>query len=143
VTPAPKELAGAYASLAEPEGIRLYGSAEALREVARLLGQKSPAETRLAAPPADVVEVRAIRTVRVLPADAGPIELRSNEDAIEIAGGIAARRNLAATFENLAGTPQVSSPVPRHVDLEYFPGHSFLSEDSMWMTIFLVPESSS
>lgn len=64
---APRCLLEPYASLAAPGGIRLYSSSEALRKMARLISQDSAAETALAIPPAEVVEVPALRAIRVLP----------------------------------------------------------------------------
>jgi len=134
-----RDLIEPYASLAAPGGIRLYGSGDALRGLAGLVSQDSDAEAVLATPPPEVVEVLALRAVRILPTDDGPIELRANDDVVEVSGGAEARRQLAETFENLACTPYESSAVPKHVDLEYFPGDSFLSENSMWMTVYLLP----
>jgi hypothetical protein len=50
---------------------------------------------------------------------------------------------LGATLENLALESGVEGPIPRHVDLEYFPGHSFLAERSMWLSVFLLPDEGS
>jgi hypothetical protein len=93
-------------------------------------------------PPESVVETSALRAIRVLAEGGGPIELRASGNTIVIAGGSDALGKLAATLENLAVTPQPAGEVSRHVDLEYFPGHGFLSETSMWMTVTLLPEQS-
>lgn len=141
VTAEPRNLIAAYASLVDPDGIAFYGSAQTLRELAQLLDNGSPIDIALAEAPRDVVEGGAIRGLLILPASEGPLELRANNEVIEIAGGLAERRMLASTLENLALEPPDEGPVPRHVDLEYFDGHSFLGESSMWMSLFLLPES--
>jgi hypothetical protein len=132
-------LAGAYASLTADNGIALYGSAESLRSLASIIRNGAPTDINLSAPPEEVLEEGPLRTIRLLAGDDGPVDLRVTGEAIEIAGGASAMAKLAASLENLADTPAFGGEVPRHVDLEYFPGHSFLHERSTWMTVTLLP----
>ena len=134
----PRELENAYASLADRGGIALYCSAAALRELAGVLREGS-AEVALAAPPESVLETGPLRTIRAVQVDGALMQLRAKGETMEITGDTATFGKLAATLENLADTPQVEVDVPRHVDIEHFPGHSFLGEDSMWMTVTLLP----
>jgi hypothetical protein len=134
-----RELSNVYASLADPYGVALYASADALREIAKLLDNGSSVQIALGEAPSDIVQAGPVRALRILPAE-GPIEIRADGEIIEIAGGVEARRMLAATLKNLALEPYDEGPVPRHVDLEYFPDHGFLSERAMWMSVFLLPE---
>ena len=52
------------------------------------------------------------------------------------------RAYLAASVENLAVDDPFGGVVARHIDVEYFPGHAFLSETFAWMTVTLlaIPE---
>lgn len=93
----------------------------------------------LDSPPADAIEAGAVHSMRLLPAERGPVVLSARDNAVEIDGGSAARGQLAQTQRNLASSAQVAGPVLTHVDLEYFPGHRLLGEASMWMTVILVP----
>jgi len=131
-------LVGAYASLARNNGIALYGSAESLRELASVIRAGGLTDIGLSAPPDDALEVAPLRGIRVLTGDREPVELRAIGEVIEMAGGSDALNKLAATFENLAAAPELGGLVPRHVDLEYFPGHGFLGEGSVWMTVTLL-----
>lgn len=131
-------LAGAYASLTADNGIALYGSADSLRNLANIIRNGAPAGIDLSPLPDEVLEKGPLSRIRVLAGD-GPIELRVTGEAIEIVGGTAALTKLAASLENLADTPEFGGEVPRHVDFEYFPGHSFLAEGSAWMTVTLLP----
>jgi hypothetical protein len=134
-----RALAGAYASLAEGNGIALYGSADALREVASLIRLGASAEVGLSELPEEDLEVAPLRTVRVRTTDQNSVDLTVAGDAIEIVGGTRSLEKLADTLENLAEEPAFGGEVLRHVDLEYFPGHGFLSEESTWMTVILLP----
>ena len=91
----------------------------------------------MAVPPAEVVETRAVRAVEVVPGD-GPVELRVDAETIIVRGSDEARAKLAASVENLAGDAPFGGVVARHIDVEYYPGHGFLSEQSAWMTITLL-----
>ncbi len=142
MTLAPRELIIAYATFADPYGVGLYASAEALRQMAALLQTGEPADMALAAPPDDLVEAGAVRTFQFLPEDDGPIDIRTDRRDVQIVGGATARSILAATLENLADEPSLDSPVAIHADVEYFPDHPFLSENSMWMTVILLPAAS-
>lgn len=54
-------------------------------------------------------------------------------------GSERARTKLAETLRNLARTPiRGDEQVRAHVDLEYFPGHDFLAEESIWMSVYIV-----
>ncbi len=138
----PYALAGAYASLAGENGIALYGSGESLRSLASIIRVGAPAHVDLPAPPEDAVEIAPLRTIRLLRSDREPVNLRVTGKVIEIAGGVGALSKLAASLENLADTPEFGGQVPRHIDVEYFPGHGFLGEGSTWMTVTLLPVSS-
>lgn len=142
MTLAPRELVSAYATFADPYGVGLYASAEALREIAALLHVGAPTEIALAVPPDDLVETGAVRAIQILPKDDGPIDIRTDQRDLQIVGGATARIILAATLENLADEPPLDSPVSIHADVEYFPDHPFLSESSMWMTVMLLPAAS-
>jgi hypothetical protein len=66
----------------------------------------------------------------------------SDEGVLEFAGGPDARDKLAGTLTNLARASELpSGPVRRHADIEYFAGHPFLAEASMWVTILLTEDS--
>jgi hypothetical protein len=132
-------LGGAFASLARGDGIALYCSADALRNLASIIRDAAPTDVGLTMPPEDVVEEAPLRAIRVLSGDADPIDLRVAGDAIEIEGGSSALAKLAQTLENLADAPAFGAEVLRHVDLEYFPGHGFLGAASTWMTVILLP----
>jgi hypothetical protein len=143
---AKRELPGAYGSFADPNGVRLYGSGEAFRTLAQLVKSGSQVEVELDAPPERVVEAGPVRVLRLLAARDGPIQLTASGDTTEISGGLDARGKLAATLENLAiGSAsyreQDATPVSRHVDLEYFAGHGWLDEGSMWATLILLPDA--
>lgn len=139
MTSAPRALAGAYASLAQDGGIALYGSAESLQNLGDVIQAGAPTDVHLSPPPEEVLEEGPLRMIRVLVGEGGPIELRVVGETVEIVGDAAARTKLAASLKNLANTPAFGSEVARHVDLEYFPGHSFLGEGSTWMTVSLLP----
>jgi hypothetical protein len=132
---APERLARAYASIASQGGIALYGTAESLVRLASRI--QSGGIVRLASPPPEVIESGALHTVRVVPGD-GPVELRVARDTVEVKGGDVPRAKLAASIENLASDATFGGVVARHIDVEYFPGHGFLSERSEWMTVTLL-----
>lgn len=77
MTLAPRELIIAYATFAEPYGVGLYASAGALRQMAALLQTGEPADMALAAPPNDLVEAGAVRSIQILPRDDGPLDIRT------------------------------------------------------------------
>jgi hypothetical protein len=134
-----QRLEGACGSVTQDGGIALYGSADSLRSLATTIGAGMPVDIRLPAPPDEVLEKEPLALIRVVGGDAGPIELRANGEMLEIVGGAAARAKLAASLENLASSAAFGGEVPSHVDLEYFPGHSFLGPESTWMTVTLLP----
>jgi hypothetical protein len=134
----PHTLAGAYASLGRDNGIALYGSAESLRTLASIIRGGEPADIDLSPPPEDALEIAPLRTIRVMTGERETLNLRVTGEAVEMAGGSGALSKLAASLENLADTPDSGGQVPRHIDLEYFPGHSFLGEGSTWMTVTLL-----
>src|SRR6266508_113715 len=69
-----------------------------------------------------------------------PIVIREVRDGVVVFTGTEALLDrLAAGLENLAATPASEGPVLRHIDVEYFPGHPFLAEESQWMTVMLLP----
>ena len=139
MTSASRRLAGAYASVSQDGGIALYGSAESLRNLADTIGGGAPADIDLSPPPEEVLEKGPLSTIRVFAGDGGLIDLRVVGESVEIVGGAAPRAKLAAGLMNLANTPAFGGEVPRHIDLEYFPGHGFLREGSTWMTVTLLP----
>ena len=130
-----ERLHGAYATVASDGGIAVYGTAEALTRLASRI--RSDGIVSLAPPPAEVIEAASLQAVRVVSAD-GPIELRVVGEAIEVAGESDCRAKLAASVENLAADRAFGGVVARHIDVEYFPGHGFLSEKSAWMTVTLL-----
>jgi hypothetical protein len=130
-------LVGAYGSFAPPDGARLHASRYELRRLATFVRGGSATEIKLAPPPERLTESDAIRAIRVLTHDDGPVSLRrATGSDIEIVGGATARGRLANTLENLADSPPTETSVTRHVDLEYLPGHGFLSEQSMWISVY-------
>jgi hypothetical protein len=137
-----QRLEGACGSVTKDGGIALYGSADSLQCLATTIRAGLPVDISLPAPPDDVLEKEPLALIRVVGGDAGPIELRADGEKLEIVGGAAARAKLAASLENLASSAAFGGEVPSHVDLEYFPGHSFLRAGSTWMTITLLPVSS-
>src|SRR3989442_14724400 len=75
--------------------------------------------------------------VRIVHLAEGALVFRSSEEGVlEFAVGPDARDKLAKTLTNLSLSSAPSGPVRRHVDLEYFLGHPFLADTSMWVTIF-------
>jgi hypothetical protein len=132
-------MSGAYASLTQDGGIALYAPAESLRILADAITAGAAANIPLTAPPAEVLEKGPLRMIRLLAGEAGPVNLRVVGETIDIVGGADARAKLAASLRNLASTPAFGGEVPRHLDLEYFPGHSFLGDASTWMTVTLLP----
>jgi hypothetical protein len=128
-------LTGAYASSGSNGGVALYGTAGSLRRLASHI--RSDGDVRLASPPPETIEAAALHTVRVVPGD-GPVELRVVGDSIEVTGRADLRAKLAASVENLASEAAFGGVVARHIDLEYFPDHGFLSERSEWMTVTLL-----
>jgi hypothetical protein len=131
-------LRSVYGSLADPQGVRLYGTPAGLVELAALFRRDSPTRRALGLPPAAEVEVLALRSISFAPTADGPILFAAEGDELEISGGQDARAKLAGTLWNLAGDSQPASGVQRHVDLEYFPEHPFLSARGLWMTVYLV-----
>ena len=130
-----RRLADAYASVASGGGIAVYGTAESLLRLAAHV--QSDGVVGLASPPAEVIEGPPLRAVRVVSAD-GPVELRVDGLTIDVVGGKESRDKLAASIENLAADEPFGGVVTRHIDVEYFPGHGFLSEKSTWMTVTLL-----
>ena len=126
----------AYGSYAAPGGARLHASPSALRQLAAFVRDGSATEIVLRPPPEGLTESGAISGIRVLADDDGPVSLRAVGSEIEIVGDATARGHLASTLENLADSPPTGTSVTRHVDLEYFPGHGFLSETSMWISVY-------
>lgn len=127
--------ADAYATATSDRGIALYATAESLGRLADRI--RSRGVVGLATPPDEVIEATSLTLLRVMDAP-GAIELRIAGQAIEVAGDSNARTLLAATVENLAATDPFGGVVARHIDLEYFPGHPFLSETSAWMNVILL-----
>jgi hypothetical protein len=125
----------AYASAAADGGIALYGTADSLMQLARII--RTGGTVPLPAPPAEIVETKALRAVQVVPGD-GPVELRLDAETIVVGGSNEARAKLAASVENLAGDDPFGGVVARHIDVEYYRGHGFLSERSAWMTVTLL-----
>jgi len=136
------DLLSAYASFAHPDGVALYGSQTALRTLANLLRQSGSFDLAMGAPPAEATEEGPVRAIRIVDASSEePVVIRRSDGIVEIVGGLPARRRLADALDNLAQlTDRLGGPVRPHVDLEYFPGHGFLTEDSMWMTASLIAE---
>jgi hypothetical protein len=129
-------LVGAYGSFAPPDGATLYAPRYALRRLATFIRGGSALEIKLVPPPERLTESGAIRAIRVLTHDDGLVSLRrATGSDIEIVGGATARGRLADTLESLADSPPTETSGPRHVDLEYLPGHGFLSEQSMWISV--------
>ncbi len=88
-------------------------------------------------PPAEIIEGPPLDAMLVVPTD-GPVELRVDTHTIEVVGGKESRAKLAASIENLAADLAFGGPVARHIDVEYFPEHDFLSERSAWITVSLL-----
>ena len=137
-----RSLDGAYGSVADPDGIALYGSASSLQALATAIRAEDPAEFVLATPPDEIVEARRLDVIRIRVERDRAVELRVNEGAVEIVGAPASLSKLAATLENLAEEDPFLGIVSRHVDIEHFPGHAWLAQESSWMTVTLlaVPE---
>jgi hypothetical protein len=133
-------LSDAYATAASDGGIAFYGTAESLLRFASRIRDDGLA--KLAAPPHEVSEATPIDTVLVF-ATEGPVELQVVGQQIEVTGDRESRAKLAASVENLAADMAFAGVVARHIDVEYFPGHGFLSKNSAWMTVTLlaVPEA--
>jgi hypothetical protein len=130
-------LVGAHGSFVPPDGARLDASRHELRRLATFVRGGSATEIKLAPPPERLTEPDAIRAIRVLAHEDGPVSLRrATGSDIEIVGGTTARGRLANTLDNLADSPPTETSVTRHINLEYFPGHEFLSEQSMWITVY-------
>jgi len=128
-------LPDAYATVASGGGIALYGTAESLTRLASRM--RSDGVVGLASPPPDVIEAASLHAVHVASVD-GPVELRVVGQTIEVTGDRESRDKLAASFENLAADLAFGGLVARHIDVEYFPGHGFLSAKSTWMTVTLL-----
>jgi len=114
-------------------------SARGLHAIADWLRREPSIDIELMTPPQEVIEVAPLRVLRLTPIAEGKICIRAESDVLEVRGGPEARHQLAETLINLAlsaGDP--AGAVVRHVDLEYFPGHYFLAEDSMWVTVVLL-----
>jgi hypothetical protein len=93
---------------------------------------------RLAWPPPEVIEAAPLDAVTVLSGE-GAVDLRVVGETLEITGGGDARARLAASVANLARDEAFGrGVVARHIDVEYFPGHGFLSERAAWMTVTLL-----
>jgi hypothetical protein len=108
--------------------------------MANRLRTASPTELVLATPPHEVAESGAVEAIRLLAGSEGAVVVRASREAVVVSGDNHALGVLADTLDNLAATPQPLGGVIRHVDLEYFPGHGFLGENSMWMTVYLLSE---
>jgi hypothetical protein len=130
-----RNLSDAYASAAADGGIALYGTADSLTQLARHF--RGDGIVRLASPPAEIVETTALQAVQVVPGE-GPVELRVDGESIVVGGSDAARAKLAESVEHLADDAPFGGIVARHIDVEYYPGHGFLSELSAWMTVTLL-----
>jgi hypothetical protein len=130
-----ERLPDAYATAASDGGIALYGTARSLARIASCIRDDGIAG--LASPPPEVVEGTPLDAVRVVSAK-GPVELRVVGRTIEVAGDCESRAKLAASVENLTADMPFGGVVARHVDVEHFPGHGFLSENSTWMTVTLL-----
>ena len=131
-------LAGAYASDTPDGGVALYGSADSLRSLTRAIRLGTPTELRLMAPPDEIIEQAPISAIRLMAGRDTMVKLRVVGGVLEIEGGVQARAKLAQGLDNLADTTAFGGLVPPHVDLEYFPGHSFLDEGSAWMSVTLL-----
>ena len=134
--PPSQTLVDAYGWFRSPNGAALYASPSALRRLAEFVREGSDTDILLAAPPTAPPGFEPVHGVRVSEHRDGAAPLRVHGHDIEIAGGLTARDHLASTLENLADSPPTNTSVTRHVDLAYFPGHGFLSEDSMWTTVY-------
>jgi hypothetical protein len=130
-----ERVSGAYATVAPRDGIAVYGTADSLMGVAKHI--RSDGVVGLARPPEEIVEVAALHGMRVVPVE-GPVELRVVDGTVEVRGSSDCRARLAAGIESLAATPPFGGVVARHIDVGYFPGHPFLSENSAWMTVTLL-----
>lgn len=131
-----------YASFAEPDGMALYGTSDALRLVADLTEEGEDVALVLDTVPPDQLESGSVRILHIRGRPDGshdqPVLISANEDIVEIDGGTKARKKLAATLQNLASAGVPSSGTPRHLDIAFFPGHDYLDEESMWMTVLLL-----
>jgi hypothetical protein len=130
-----ERLPDAYATVASDGGIALYGTAKSLVRLASRIRDDGLAE--LASPPPEVIEAMPLDAVRVVSAR-GPVELQVVGRTVEVAGDSESRSKLAASVENLAADVPFGGEVARHIDIEHFPGHGFLSENSTWMTVTLL-----
>jgi hypothetical protein len=128
-------LSAAYATVASGGGIAVYGTAESLRRLASCI--RSAGVAGLPPPPAEVIEAESLQAMRVVSAH-GSVELRVVGQAIEVVGDSDSRAKLAASVESLAADDPFGGVVARHIDVEYFPGHGFLAENSAWMTVTLL-----
>jgi hypothetical protein len=134
-----------YGSLTPRSGAALYLGVHDLARVGGALREGSDARFQLESPPVDLVEEAPIRVLRLEPLREGRVVISADQEGeLRFAGGPESRKKLGMTLINLG--EHLDAPHGtrrRHVDLAYFPGHPFLDEDSMWITVFLLDEGQS
>ena len=134
-----RRLEGACGSFAPLAGAALYADAPSLVALADALEDSVEATLELAEPPPERVELAPIAQLRVQRVTSGSLIITSDQTDIAFRGGEQALALLAQTLRNLAQTPMARSDRAQpHVDLEYFTGHAFLAEESMWVSVYLV-----
>lgn len=127
-----------YGTVVPRGGVDLYGSSDGLKALASLLRHASNTELVLDELPSHLLEVGPLRSIRSRSPDDGSVNMQITRDALDISGGIHAREMLTRSLDMLAAAPPTGTGVLRHLDVDYFPEHPFLSEQSAWATILLL-----